>query len=624
MSKSATKGGSARSTRVRRPSVLLVSVPGFAHGWAPLNIARLKAYVRACGYDVRNLPLCVEFSEYLAQKYPALVSLDREVAECGHCWHELYFAALLFDHASPRSLVERSVRDMHCNRDVYQTRFEPPAAGNGRLNSDQIASDVRRILHYCTLMREYFEYRMSQEDLAKTDIVGFSCMDAQFLTSVYLCRRMRESGAGDATVVFGGPMFQQYNIGSLTACFPELQHVVVGDGEEALLRIVRAVEGERRPPRILSPSSPKSIADTCKRLDTYPPPDYDDLIEHGIREFSLTSYVGKGCPFWRCSFCPISERALHLRPPEIIFKELRYLINRYGTTQVCFGDWTINGSAKHLEALCDLLIKDGIELDGWAEINARNTSPTMFRKMKKAGLANVQIGIESFSARVLKRIGKPATVLDNVKVLKWGIEASMHCLSFNVLCNHPFTTREDVVENLRVMRLISHLLRPPVETILNEMELYRTSQMFQNANDYRISGIKNFKFFDRCYPEDVLKRPIPAFALAFRGLSVHPLWKKIDRFLKMVRKRRPKLRMRQLKHTVMIYDSRGAANRRYNLNGTDEVVLYQTLDRIASCASITETLSLPERRVKSALRRLVHLGLVLESKQRYFGLPLRE
>jgi hypothetical protein len=305
-----------------------------------------------------------------------------------------------------------------------------------------------------------------------------------------------------------------------------------------------------------------------------------------------------------------------------VFEEIRDLVETYGTTDINFGDWEINSDPKRLEELCDLLIAAGIKLTAWAEINARNTSPRLFRKMKQAGISYVQIGVESFSPAVLRHIKKPATLLDNVKVLKWGVEAGMDSLFFNILCNHPLSRREDVEINYRVMRSIAHLLSPPVDFTLNEMELYRTSDMFSQADRYKIRNIRDYKFYQRCYPEERVGTRLPMFNLAFGKLRVLPLWREVDRFLNRVHRRPVKLTMRPVEDGFRIRDTRGSKPKSYRLDGLDAGVLSEVSDRIATPEEVASALEAPLEKVVETFRGLERQELVIEDRRRFLGLPI--
>lgn len=604
--------------------IVLVSTPGFAHGWAPLNIARLKAYLQEKGHPVTALFLSAEWSDEVKRRYRALLQIDKELGEFGHTWHEMYFAGLLFGHAAPGELIRATLRESERNEDIHYTQL-----GFGEelpeIDEDKLEAEARRIERYCGLMQSFLLARLESIDWRKVAVAGFSCVEAQFLTSIYLARELKARWP-HLRIVFGGPLFSPHNTEAFARSFPEIDHVVIGEGEAPLEDLLAAAAAGQPAPRLrtrlAAPFSADLIGRGAETLGHFPPPNYDDLANIPGKTVSLTTYMGKGCSHWRCSFCGIYERGQGVRPAAAVFEEICHLARTYHTVNINFGDWEINGDPDQLEELCDRMIAEGITIQAWAEINARNTSRRLFLKMKQAGIASVQIGVESFSPRVLRHIHKPATLLDNIKVLKWGTEAGMRSLFFNILCNHPLSTAEDAEINLRVLRAIAHLLRAPVNFSLNEMELYRTSDMFQNAERYGIKGVRDYRYYERCYPPERLATPVPQFNVAYDKDRFDPLWKEIGAFLEEVRKRPVTLTVRRDGDGLRIYDTRSGRRVVRRLRGLDARVLWETGERITTPADLAAALDASEDEAAAALARLAAADLVLEDRGRWFALPV--
>ncbi len=610
------------------PAIYLISSPGFAEGWAPLNISRIKAFLMSHGYKVINLPLCVEFSHYIQRYYSYLKSIDCNIGEFGYTWHELYLSALLFKHQSPNELIRQTVYDMCRGKDIYRTVLTFDSTKDPSPNINQVRAESRRIQRYCGLMQKWIKNRIGQIDWRKVDVVGFSCLEAQFLTSIYIAREIRKRGGIQTRFIFGGAMFRPDNIDALLNNFPDIQHIILGDGEFPLLKMLELLNQGKQIPQVIAnlsaPVSPLTVNNRFGLLNKYPPPNYDEIKVDKISNLSLTTYMGKGCSHWRCSFCPNNEKGQYIRSAENIFKEIKYIVKTYNTVDINFGDLEINGDSIKLETLCDLLIKNNIKLEAWGEINARNTSIKLYRKMKEAGIDRVQIGIESFSDRVLRCMGKPATVMDNIKALKYGVETKMKSILFNLICDHPMISNIDLEDIYKIIRLISHLIQPPVKLVFNEIELYRTSDLFDKADKFKIYRIKDYKYYQRCYPEKALKTKIPMFNLSFQKKPLNPSWHNIYRFINKLRSKPTKLRIRKLKNSSRIYDSRQFKLKTYILNGLNELVLEQTLDSVTTPAVIAKALDIPEDQIIKSLNWLVKNKLVFDRNNRYLGLPLKK
>ncbi len=612
-------------TSSKQASLVLISAPGFAYGCAPLNVGRLKAAIMREGFQVKALFLCVEFSDHLARLHPELVSVDREIGEFGYALHELYFSSLLFGHESPRRLIGDALRSRYLNQDIYCTQLGFEKVVRPEPSKHVLNAATRRVMRYCEAMHQFLLGRVESLDWEGTPVVGFSCVESQFLTSLFLARRLKLRYPG-LRIVFGGPFFQPYNAEPILECFPDIDHMVVGEGEEALATLLGSLEADQEPERLLTrlaaPFTSEPIGRGSQQLVSWPPPDYDDIPSGARDRCSLTTYMGKGCSHWRCSFCAIGERGQQVRSAEAVFNEILHLVQRYGAQKVDFGDWEINGNPDELERLCDYLVGAGIRLNAWAEINARNTSPSLLRKMQRAGIDRVQIGIESFSPSVLRQIHKPATLLDNIKVLKWSFEARMKRVVFNLICNHPKSGPEDAKKTLRVLRSVAHILRPPVYLELNEIELYRTSDLFNRADHYGITDIDDYQYYRRCYPDAFLRTHIPMFNLSYRIDAVDPFWRQIDRFLAQLRRSPVTLRMHQTGDAVRVLDSRKRSSIVRNLKGVDSAVLRATADRVCTAAEICDLVGSELDQVQASLFRLQRADLVLEDHGSYLGLPV--
>ena len=161
--------------------------------------------------------------------------------------------------------------------------------------------------------------------------------------------------------------------------------------------------------------------------------------------------TSRGCPY-NCSFCASNvtwRRRIRFRGPENVLAEIKMLKEDFGVKEIHFSDDNFTMDIKRAEKICELLIKEKINLP-WQCPNGvridRLTRP-LLRKMKKAGCYAVGLGIESGNQRILKQVNKqldlrlvPA-VLKNLK--KVGIES----YGFFIL-GLPGDTRETIEETI--------------------------------------------------------------------------------------------------------------------------------------------------------------------------------
>ena len=305
----------------------------------------------------------------------------------------------------------------------------------------------------------------------RPDIVGVTITTENRFQSFRLIRLAKRAHPGVLTVL-GGPHASMAAEDCLEH-IPELDVVVRGEGEFAMLDICRAWEASP------ATASLAGIAGLVLRVDgrphctaVRPPiPDLDVLPFPAFHlvpfeEYNFTFPVpgegdlpavnvmtSRGCPF-ACSFCatPINwGRHVRMRSPENVVREIEFLKERYGIRVVFFFDDTFNASPKRAEAICDLMIERKLDVffkcDGRMDIMSRE----LVAKMKRAGLFHLSFGLEAGSDRVRNEVvGKKIEMDDFHNLVRW-------CNEFDVIPNvffifsHPSETWAEAQETIRTI-----------------------------------------------------------------------------------------------------------------------------------------------------------------------------
>ncbi len=135
------------------------------------------------------------------------------------------------------------------------------------------------------------------------------------------------------------------------------------------------------------------------------------LSAHGI--FSTNIVASRGCPF-HCNWCakPISGNKFQIRPARAVAAEIRELKEMYGVQHLWFGDdvfalnhhW-VEEFATEIEAMhCALPFK--------IQSRADLMTHTTVAALKRAGCAEVWMGVESGSQKVLNAMDKGLRISD--------------------------------------------------------------------------------------------------------------------------------------------------------------------------------------------------------------------
>lgn len=162
-------------------------------------------------------------------------------------------------------------------------------------------------------------------------------------------------------------------------------------------------------------------------------------------------YTSLGCPF-SCSFCNIHTLygGLHqvwYRSPDAVVAEVDLLVNKYKVRNIKFWDELFTVSLKHVEAICDLIIKGGHNLNIWAYARVDTVEPIMLKKMKQAGINWLAYGFESGSNKVLKTSYKKASILQATEAANITHDAGINIIG-NFIFGLPSDTEETMQETL--------------------------------------------------------------------------------------------------------------------------------------------------------------------------------
>ena len=141
--------------------------------------------------------------------------------------------------------------------------------------------------------------------------------------------------------------------------------------------------------------------------------------------------TSRGCPY-NCSFCAsniIWGRKIRFRSPKNVLAEIKMLKKKFGVKEIHFSDDNFTIDAKRAEKICDLMIKEKINLPWQCPNGVRidKLPLPLLKKMKKAGCYALGLGIESGNQKVLDKNNKNLDLKIVPKVLadlkKVGIES---------------------------------------------------------------------------------------------------------------------------------------------------------------------------------------------------------
>jgi anaerobic magnesium-protoporphyrin IX monomethyl ester cyclase len=251
---------------------------------------------------------------------------------------------------------------------------------------------------------------------SKPRIVGIQVMFSMKEKATELAKLLREDCG---LLVAGGPL-PTSNPEDFVSHFDV---VVIGEGEQTMLEIVRAVNDGGDLSKV------KGIAfnengkmmhapprDFVENLDTIPFPSRELFDNRAYKNYYSSNFgytttsiiTSRGCPFM-CDFCsrPIFGNRFRSRTAENIAEEVEE-VRELGYERIWFADDCFTLDRRRLIDICDELIQRRIRI-GWECLSRVDTVDLeVAEKMKQAGCVRVFFGIESGNDSVLALMKKQA------------------------------------------------------------------------------------------------------------------------------------------------------------------------------------------------------------------------
>ncbi|CAM2069776.1 RiPP maturation radical SAM C-methyltransferase [Sulfidibacter corallicola] len=404
---------------------------------------------------------------------------------------------------------------------LFPDRTRPGDAFFRAMNADVplLPYNVFRDISAVTDLLDGFLDACAEEILARRPtIVGFTSIFQQQVASLALAKRLAQRRP-DLYILFGGANVEGVMGLETLRQFPFIDAVVNGEADHVVRDLVSAVMAGREPEGIAGvftrawlrqagdalPQNPPS-APLVRRMDDLPLPRFDSFFRSWRRHFpgraklrlKLLFESSRGC-WWgernHCTFCGMNGLGMTYRSksPDRTIDELKRLADLYPDRPVVSVDNILDW--KYFRNLLPRLAESDLELELFYEVKA-NMKKAQLRLLKKAGIGEIQPGIESLSSHVLHIMRKGVSALQNVQLLKWcrvlGIK-----VNWNFLYGFPGETNEDYAELLRILPTIVHL--PPPLTV-TRIRMDRFSPNFHEAEALGFAAVEPAASYGHIYP----------------------------------------------------------------------------------------------------------------------------
>ena len=350
-------------------------------------------------------------------------------------------------------------------------------------------------------------------------LIGFSVCFNQLLPSLYLAGLIGKRGDGPA-IVFGGSSCAGRIGLSLLRNFPQIDYVIDGEGERPLLGLCAFLGGQSASlPEQVSGRTPIPAV-SCPQiedLNLLPIPDFTPYFARMTALFPALPFIpvlplefSRGCWWNRCAFCNLNLQwqGYRYKTAERLHAEVETLARRHQCLDFTFTDNALpQGQADLFFARRGESAED---CRFFAEIRG-TTRPEQLEIYSRGGLQTIQVGIESLSTSLLRKMVKGVTAIENIAMMKFSLACGIR-LEGNLILEFPGSTLEEVGETLENLDFV--LPFRPLATAV--FFLGHGSPVHRNPGDYGISDVRPHKKNRALFPPELLG-DLEMLAMDYRG-----------------------------------------------------------------------------------------------------------
>ncbi len=505
-------------------SVVLLSTPWPLFSRPSIQLGTLKSYLKSqfSSLEVVTHHFYLKVAESIGYKLYHAISERTWLAET-------VYAALLYP--------ERSAS--------IEKLFIKEAKGKPRLREVDFKDLTKRVAK----VTDEFINNMNWSVFG---LAGFSICLCQLTSALYFIRRIKRKFP-DLPIVIGGSMFTGVSAKNLLKMFPEIDFVIIGEGELPLSRLISYLkdssnlEDISHIPGIVTPETFNLeypvVFSQIEDLNSLLPPDYDDYFDI-LKTFNeektffptLPAEISRGCWWQRsavsdnksgCAFCNLNLqwKGYRSKNPDQVVAELDHLTSKYRSLSVAFMDNLV--PEKTSGEIFDKLSKLEKDFRLFCEIRA-TTKRRVLESMERAEVQEVQVGIEALSTRLLKKLNKGTTAIQNLEIMKNCEELGIVNTS-NLILHFPGSDSDDVKETVQNLEFAVSFR--PMRFV--HFWLGLGSPVWQNPKDFGIKAVFNHPNYATLFPPEIYRQMV-FMIQAYRGDLGYQrkLWQPVKRKVK--------------------------------------------------------------------------------------------
>jgi len=304
-------------------------------------------------------------------------------------------------------------------------------------------------------------------EIPYADIYGITAYISTLGITRELVERCRAKNPS-ATVVVGGA-----HPSASPNDFSYADHVVIGEGEQAMLDIVNGTKTRT----IIG----KPLPFIFPAFDLVDVRSYHRTI---AGEKSLPYITSRGCPY-KCSFCGLAKMhklgKARFEDADSVLSHLIKIKDIYGINRINFQDDIFTLDRKRLyKVLCGI---EKLNLRFRCMGRAGYDTEETYKRLAGAGCEQVAWGIESGSQYILGRMNKDVKVMDNYNVIQWAAKHGITSRAFFII-GFPGETEETLEETKDFIEWAD-----PDQVFASNFVPYPGTDVAENLKNYGILNI---------------------------------------------------------------------------------------------------------------------------------------
>jgi len=254
------------------------------------------------------------------------------------------------------------------------------------------------------------------------DVIGTNSVTLNFNAAANLLKTAGQLFP-EAITIMGGPHVS-FDYGNTLTRFPEIDLIVVGEGEATIAELTPVIRDRKAWPGIAGIAFKEGEAvrftgsrDLIGDLDRLPLPARHllPMSRYLAMGFPASIITSRGCP-GKCIFCQgrrmVGSRVRN-RDPRRVVDEIESLL-AFGFERINFADDFFTSNARRVREVCAEIERRNLEFCWTVFARADSVTPELLARMRHAGCDTIFFGFESGNQEMLDRIGKTIT-LDRIR-----------------------------------------------------------------------------------------------------------------------------------------------------------------------------------------------------------------